>query len=63
MTTQVDDTEGAESIETQEAPVEDVPLPVAPMDKPATEMALAETHAFKVPLANGARHHCRACLY
>ena len=29
--------------------MEDVPLPVAPVDKPATEMSLAKIHIFEVP--------------
>ena len=49
VTTQADDTEGAETIETREAPMEDVRLPVAPVHKPATEMALADTPASEVP--------------
>ena len=54
MTTQADDTGSADTIETHEAPMEDVPLSVAPVDKPAIEMALAETPAFEVPPASEA---------
>ena len=51
VTTQADDTESAETIEIHEAPMEDVPLLVAPVDKPATEMALAKTPASETPNA------------
>ena len=49
VTTQADETEGAEIIETYKAPMEDVPLLVAPVDKLTIEMALVEIAAFKVP--------------
>ena len=53
-TTQADKIEGAENIETHEAPMKDVPLPVALVDKPATEMSLAETFVSEVPPATKA---------
>ena len=43
MTTQADKTKDVEVIETREAPVENVPHPVATMDKPVTETSLVET--------------------
>ena len=39
----MDEMEGAEIIETHEAHMEDIPLPVAPLDKSAIEMASART--------------------
>ena len=50
VTTQAYETEDVEVIETHEVLVEDVPLPVAPMDKPDTEMSLVESPVSKVIL-------------
>ena len=45
VTTPMDEIEDVKIFETHEAPTEDIPLPVAPLDKPVTEMASTETPA------------------
>ena len=48
MTTQADEIDHVEVIETHEAPVEDVPLSVAPVDKLATKRSLVKTSISEV---------------
>ena len=57
VTTQKEETEDVETLETSEAPIENIPLPFAHRN------ACSRSSSCYRNYCDRARHYCRACLY